>query len=209
MISEEDSLDGRNRYSVKDKKSIYKWGFGLLAVMAVVVFTRMISKPEPLAQKPTLKPVTVDENLLAEDEFVRFRRGQEEQTAENQQQQDQINKLQSNIEVLTEMVVTLQQGDEASNEKARELKEQMEQRLKNIEIESNKPVLLGLEPKKSDPALPTLPNPDPGEAAIPFSYPPSPNPMAAANRDVEEQMQVIRPTIPTMAAQSWWEELVG
>jgi|GEM_PF-1623463 len=205
MSEEDDSLDGRNRFSVRDKKAIYKWGFGALVIIGVVLFANYISKPEKLVQKPTLKPATVDENLLAEDEFVRFRRGQEEQSVENKQQQNQINGLKSSIEVLTDLVVTLQHGDEITNEKAKEIRSQLEKRIKDIEIDKNRPVLPDLGPKPGESTGSEVPPPAVGSKQTPFSYPPAPGNTGMGDQEPVDQIQTFSENEPEMGS----PELVG
>lgn len=145
---EQDILDRKRKFSIKDTKVIFGVCL-LIGAIGISVFMLNITDPVTVPQaKPTLKPLSMDNDMLADDQYERFR-------AETKTLQDLGTQHNQQISDLTEQLRALQLQ---LNEKNKGVKSELMKELEKVKNQGQQD-LNGSETEKpmfSYPDSPTL-----------------------------------------------------
>ena len=146
-----DLLGKKSLFNIKEKSVVIKVTAFLVVFGVIWVFVKILNPPTTLEQKVELKPLTLKSNLLAEDEFEKFKAGLDEvdeSVSSQNQRLDSLEKALSNT--LEKIKSDSLQGDDLKAF----ISEQLE---------------------KQKPTSPTIPDPRPvDDKNVSFGYPPSP-----------------------------------
>jgi len=148
---DEDLLGKKSVFNIKEKSWIFK--VGAIATVAIImwVFVKILNPPTTLEQKVELKPLTLKSNLLAEDEFEKFKAGLDDVDESVSSQNQRLDSLETALNNTLEKLKT-------DGLKGEELKAFISEQL-----------------EKQKPSASSIPDPRPvDDRNLPFGYPPPP-----------------------------------
>ena len=96
-MSEDDVLDRDARFSLKDKKWMFMGVGMILAVVLVWLMVAITNPQKNIKPKPTLSPLSIDNSMLGDDEYEKFKDAVKTQGEVDESQQEEIQTLRSEL----------------------------------------------------------------------------------------------------------------